>query len=233
MTGREDQAEQLVADVWTTASPTTQTFTAKSKDLIPAARSSRRVIAASRPKSAKNGTRWRTDSGPTAFFDQVTSSHLKRVESGTAPSRGVYSLEYSCSGGLTPTLELGHARRHAASMTKMDTHDAYIGAAPEQFRPLLGQLRAQLSRALPDAEEVVKYDMPGFQIEGTIIAGYAAFSKQCGLYVDPGAIAAHADEIASLKLKTTKTGVTFSVSKPITDELVEKLAVSSRSKKGF
>src|SRR5690554_2028779 len=115
-------------------------------------------------------------------------------------------------------------------MTKMDSHDAYIAAAPEQFRAMLGQLRAQLSRALPDAEEVIKYDMPGFQIGDTIIAGYAAFSKQCGLYVDPGAIAAHADEIASLKLKATKTGFTFSVSRPITGELVEKLTVSSRSK---
>lgn len=118
-------------------------------------------------------------------------------------------------------------------MTTIDNHDAYIAAAPEQFRATLGQLRAQLSRALPDAEEVIKYDMPGFQIEGTIIAGYAAFSKQCGLYVDPGAIAVHAEEIASLKLKATKTGVTFSASKPITDQLVEKLVVSSRQKKGF
>ena len=115
----------------------------------------------------------------------------------------------------------------------IDSHDAYIAAAPEQFRAILGRLRAQLAQALPDAAEVVKYDMPGFQIEDTIIAGYAAFSKQCGLYVDPGAIAAHSDEIAALKLKATKTGVTFSVSKPITDELVEKLALTSRSKKGI
>lgn len=118
-------------------------------------------------------------------------------------------------------------------MTKTGDHDAYIAAAPEQFRAMLSRLRAQLSRALPDAEEVMKYDMPGFQIKETIIAGYAAFSKQCGLYVDPGAIAAHADEIASLKLKATKTGVTFSVRNPITDELVERLAVGSRRNKGF
>lgn len=118
-------------------------------------------------------------------------------------------------------------------MTKIDNHDGYIEAAPEQFRAALGHLRAQLARALPDADEVIKYDMPGFEIAGAIIAGYAAFSKQCGLYVDPGAIAAHADEIAALNLKATKTGVTFSASKPITDELVEKLAVRSRSEKGF
>ena len=120
-----------------------------------------------------------------------------------------------------------------SGMTKKDGHDAYIAAAPEQFRAMLDQLRAQLSRALPDAEEVMKYDMPGFQIEKTIIAGYAAFSKQCGLYVDPGAITAHSDEIDSLKLKASKTGVTFSANRPITDELVEKLAISSRRKKGF
>ena len=74
--------------------------------------------------------------------------------------------------------------------------------------------------------------MPGFQIGETIILGYAAFSKKRGLYVDPGAIAAHADEIASLKLKATKTGVTFSANRPITDDLVRKLAIRSRSEKG-
>jgi uncharacterized protein YdhG (YjbR/CyaY superfamily) len=118
-------------------------------------------------------------------------------------------------------------------MTKKDNHDGYIAAAPEQFRALLGNLRKQLAQTLPDAEEIIKYDMPGFQIEGTIIAGYAAFSKQCGLYVDARAIAAHADEIGALKLKATKTGVTFSTSKPISDELVEKLAIASRNAKGF
>ena len=118
-------------------------------------------------------------------------------------------------------------------MTDIDSHDAYIAAAPEQFRDLLAQLRAQLSKALPDAKEVIKYNMPGFEIEETIVAGYAAFSKQCGLYVDPGAIAAHADVISALKLKATKTGVTFSLKNPITNELIKKLAVGSRKKKGL
>jgi len=116
-------------------------------------------------------------------------------------------------------------------MAKIANHDAYIKAAPEQFRALLRGLRAQLARALPDAEEVIKYDMPGFQIGDTIIAGFASFTRQCGLYVDPGAIAAHADEIAAHKLKPTKTGITFS--KPIPDDLVAKLVVRSRREKGL
>lgn len=107
-------------------------------------------------------------------------------------------------------------------------HDAYIAEAPEGLRPLLGRLRAQLASALPDAEEVIAYKMPGFRIGKSIIAGYAAFSQQCGLYLSASAIASHADDIAAAGLKSTKTGVTFSPGRPIPDELVEKLALASR-----
>jgi len=107
-------------------------------------------------------------------------------------------------------------------------HDAYIAEAPEDLRPLLVRLRAQLARALPDAEEVIAYKMPGFRIGQTVVAGYAAFSKQCGLYVSPAAIGSHADDIAAAGLKSTKTGVTFSPRQPIPDALVKKLALASR-----
>lgn len=107
-------------------------------------------------------------------------------------------------------------------------HDAYIADAPEALRPLLVQLRDQLARTLADAEEVIAYKMPGFRIGKSIVAGYAAFSKQCGLYLSPGAIKAHAVDIAAAGLKSTKTGVTFSPKQPIPDALVEKLALASR-----
>jgi uncharacterized protein YdhG (YjbR/CyaY superfamily) len=107
-------------------------------------------------------------------------------------------------------------------------HDAYIAQAPEDLRPLLVRLRVQLARALPDAEEVIAYKMPGFRIGQSIIAGYAAFSKQCGLYVSPSAIKSLADDIAEAGLKSTKTGVTFSPRQPIPDGLVQKLALASR-----
>lgn len=113
-------------------------------------------------------------------------------------------------------------------MAKFADHDAYIAAAPEQFQPLLLQLRSQLAKALPDAEELIMYDMPGFGFGKSIIAGYAAFGKQCGLYVSKIAIASHVDDIAAAGLKATKTGVTFTPRKPIPDELVTKLALASR-----
>ena len=118
-------------------------------------------------------------------------------------------------------------------MTPPDSHDAYIAAAPEHLRVLLGDLRAELSRALPDAAEAMMYGMPGYRLGSEIVAGYAAFARQCGLYVDPAAIVAHAEQIAELKLKATKTGVTFSPKRPIPAGLVASLAVSSRRAKGL
>ena len=107
-------------------------------------------------------------------------------------------------------------------------HDAYIAEAPEDLRPLLVRLRAQLAHALPDAQQVIAYKMPGFQIGQSMIAGYAAFSRQCGLYLAPSAITSHAADIAAAGLKSTKTGVTFSPRQPIPDQLVTKLALASR-----
>jgi len=112
-----------------------------------------------------------------------------------------------------------------------EDHDTYIAHAPEPLRPLLIQLRAVLARSLPDAEEIIAYKMPGFRMGDKIVAGYAAFSKQCGLYVAHAAIAAHADEITAAGLKATKTGVTFSPARPIPDDLVDKLAQTSRDDK--
>ena len=118
-------------------------------------------------------------------------------------------------------------------MTKFADHEAYIAAAPEVFQPMLVQLREQLVKTLPDAEQIIAYDMPGFGFGKSIIAGYAAFSKQCGLYVSKGAIAALADDISAAGLKATKTGVTFSPKKPIPDKLVENLALASRKELGL
>lgn len=112
-------------------------------------------------------------------------------------------------------------------MTTAADHDAYIAAAPEPFRPVLERLRATLARALPDAEEIVAYGMPGFRVDGSVVASYAAFSRQCGLYVLPHAVSEHAEEIAAAGLKATRTGITFTPRRPIPDDLVERLARTS------
>lgn len=80
-------------------------------------------------------------------------------------------------------------------------HASPIEFAPEKFRAILGHVRRIVAETIPDAWEMVAYNMPGFTVGGVVVASYAAFSKQCGLYLRPEAIAAHADEIAAAGLK--------------------------------
>jgi uncharacterized protein YdhG (YjbR/CyaY superfamily) len=129
---------------------------------------------------------------------------------------------------VTQLIDVPSIPRRKRDPTMSADHDAYIAKAPEELRPLLVRLWAQLAHALPDAEEIIAYKMPGFRIGKSIIAGYAAFSKQCGLYVSPSAIKSHSVDIAAAGLKATKTGVTFSPDKPIPDALVKKLALTSK-----
>jgi len=112
-------------------------------------------------------------------------------------------------------------------------HDAYIAAAPEALRPLLAGLRTCLARTLPDAEEVIAYGMPGFRIGRAVVAGYAAFSRQCGLYVAAPAIASHRARIAAAGLKASKTGITFAPGNPVAEDLVQSLALASRQEQGL
>lgn len=114
-------------------------------------------------------------------------------------------------------------------MATITDHDSYIAAASESFRPLLSHLREVLRKALPEAEEMTAYNLPGFSIEGKVVASYAAFSKQAGVYFLAPAIAEHAEEIAEAGLKSTKTGITFTPRKPVPDALVAQLARTSRS----
>jgi uncharacterized protein YdhG (YjbR/CyaY superfamily) len=120
------------------------------------------------------------------------------------------------------------SRQPEPALNMFADHDTYIAAAPEDLRPLLVRLRAQLASALPDAEEAIAYNMPGFRIGKSIVAGYAAFTKQCGLYLSHSAIKSLAEDIAAAGLKSTMTGVTFSPSQPVPDRLVKKLALASR-----
>ena len=57
--------------------------------------------------------------------------------------------------------------------------DAYIAKAAEFARPILSHLREVAHRALPEAEEAIKWGMPHFLVNGKNVAGMAAFKAHC------------------------------------------------------
>lgn len=57
--------------------------------------------------------------------------------------------------------------------------DAYIARAAPFAQAILTHLRALVHRALPEAEEGIKWGMPTFMIGGKNVAGMAAFKAHC------------------------------------------------------
>jgi uncharacterized protein YdeI (YjbR/CyaY-like superfamily) len=64
-------------------------------------------------------------------------------------------------------------------MSKDPRVDDYIKQAADFARPILEHLRAVAHRALPGAEEAIKWGMPHFMVNGKNVAGMAAFKAHC------------------------------------------------------
>ncbi|WP_234983314.1 iron chaperone [Demequina sp. NBRC 110053] len=109
------------------------------------------------------------------------------------------------------------------------SHDDCIAAAPERFQAALRDLRERIAAALPDAEETVAYGMPGYRIGEKTVVGYAAFAKSCGVYLPADAIAQCERELADANLAFSKTGVKFTPSRPIPDDLLARLLEATRA----
>ena len=104
--------------------------------------------------------------------------------------------------------------------------DAYIAALPAPEAVCLTALRATLRRILPDAAEVMSYAMPGFR-QRKMVAGYAWFRNQGGLYPHSGSIIpAFAAECATRGFTTSKSGVNFTVAHPLPDDLVARIVAA-------
>ncbi|HEY4285616.1 MAG TPA: YdeI/OmpD-associated family protein [Puia sp.] len=68
-----------------------------------------------------------------------------------------------------------------AATTTNDTSriDAYIAKSAEFARPILEHIRKLVHKACPDATETVKWSMPFFECNGTILCNMAAFKQHC------------------------------------------------------
>jgi uncharacterized protein YdhG (YjbR/CyaY superfamily) len=94
--------------------------------------------------------------------------------------------------------------------------DNFDGDAKER----MNELRAIIQSAIPDAEEVISYNMPAYKL-GKVICYFAAYKKHIGFYPTPKPIIEFATELT--KYKTSKGAVQFPLDKSIPKLLVKKM----------
>lgn len=62
--------------------------------------------------------------------------------------------------------------------------DSYIATFPEDVQQILEQIRSVIKNSVPEAEEVISYNMPAFKYHG-ILVYFAGYKNHIGFYALP------------------------------------------------
>ena len=100
--------------------------------------------------------------------------------------------------------------------------DAYLVNLDEPKRSTLQQLRETILRFVPEAEEVISYQVPAFRVGGSIVAGFAAFKDHLSYLPFSGSVLPQLkQELAGYS--GTKSALHFPVDTPLPEPIVKKL----------
>jgi uncharacterized protein YdhG (YjbR/CyaY superfamily) len=103
------------------------------------------------------------------------------------------------------------------------TVDEYISAQPEVLRLKLAQVRAAIRRAVPEAQEVIGYGMPGYKLEGKPLLYFAGFKQHYSLFAASGTFFASLEKELQ-DYEQRKGTIHFSVNKPVPVQLIRRIA---------
>jgi uncharacterized protein YdhG (YjbR/CyaY superfamily) len=106
--------------------------------------------------------------------------------------------------------------------------DEYLRGVEEPKRGTLEALRRTILEIVPDAEQVISYNVPAFRVDGRIVAGFAAFRGHLSYLPFSGSVLpALAGELEGYSM--TKSALHFPVDRALPKALVRKLIAARRS----
>lgn len=83
------------------------------------------------------------------------------------------------------------------------------------------RIRQIVKTTVPEAVELISYDMPGFKYRGKYLLGYAAFTHHLSLFPTPRPIELMAGQLAGYK--TSKGTIQFTLETPLSEELIRQI----------
>ncbi len=107
--------------------------------------------------------------------------------------------------------------------TNFRSVDEYIAKQPDEFRPVLERVRGIIRKAMPDAEEVISYQIPAYKLGGSAVLYFAGWKQHYSLYPAGRALVlAFRKELAPYEL--SKGTIRFPFSKPVPAKLIAGIA---------
>jgi uncharacterized protein YdhG (YjbR/CyaY superfamily) len=110
-------------------------------------------------------------------------------------------------------------------MTADGPIDTYLAKLPDDQRQALADLRDQILRLVPDAEQAMSYGMPTIKVGGKGLLLFAAWKAHCSIYgLSDEFVAAHEEQLAGYA--RTKGSLHFTPETPFPPALVERMVRS-------
>ena len=98
--------------------------------------------------------------------------------------------------------------------------DEYIAGFPQDIREILELVRTTIRKAAPEAEEVIKYQIPTFVMNGNLLH-FGGFKNHIGFYPTPSGIEAFKDALSGYE--GAKGSVQFPLDRPMPLQLISKI----------
>jgi uncharacterized protein YdhG (YjbR/CyaY superfamily) len=99
--------------------------------------------------------------------------------------------------------------------------DEYIEEFPAGTQRVLGEMRALIKSAAPDATETISYAIPTFDLNGKHLVHFAGYERHIGFYPGSSGIEAFKDALGPYK--SAKGSVQFPLGKPLPRELIRRI----------
>jgi uncharacterized protein YdhG (YjbR/CyaY superfamily) len=107
--------------------------------------------------------------------------------------------------------------------TRATSVDGYIASQPEALRVALARVRVAIRNAVPEAQELISYDMPAYKLRDEALLQFAGWKRHYSLYLATNRIvAAFPGELAPYDVKKGTIG--FPLSEPVPEKLIERIA---------
>jgi uncharacterized protein YdhG (YjbR/CyaY superfamily) len=107
--------------------------------------------------------------------------------------------------------------------TDFKSVDEYIATHPEDVQAILQRVRGAIRKALPGAEEAIRYRIPTYKLRGAPVIYFAGWKRHYSLYpATARLVAALEDELAPYEV--SKGTIRFRLSRPVPARLIERIA---------
>jgi uncharacterized protein YdhG (YjbR/CyaY superfamily) len=102
--------------------------------------------------------------------------------------------------------------------------DQYLAALPPKTKSMLGAVRKTIRAAVPDADEVISYQLPAYKLNGGWVVYFGGFTNHFSLSFPPPFTVFDAFKKQLARYKTSKSTINFPLDEPVPTKLVAALA---------